>query len=505
MASPATQHSDVIPARNDEADRVGTTLARAGVLALLAGAAFAFKHAIERGLIGPGARVAVGLVTGAALIAYGERARRKGWLPLAGALTGGGAAMLYLSVLVAGETFHLIDRPVMFAGLIGVTLATGWLAMRHDSQPLAVLGALGALANPLLLMNAAEHEGVMSYLIALDAAALLLYARRWIAFEVVLFAGSAFIFAAASQHVVFATAVIYATALVAIATAPAFLRRESEAHLVSPQMTAGFAFLAFLVDGTDGRIERTAATLIVAVSYGTLALLARRLGSVVLMTAMAAVGYSASVLALMFAFGGRGALAAWSVQGCALLWFGLRSGYGMPVTIGFAQFAISTLNGLVALSQHSPERGFTSPDAAAFAVQIGCVWFMARHAPRSKEFAQMGAALRGSAHAYALVWIAIEIFPAFGRGQAGGMAISCAWALYAAGVIAYGVRADHAEARWTGVGVFAIVATKLALYDLWLLEGMYRSIAFLAAGVVLIGSGIAYQRLRTFGGGRAAV
>lgn len=500
MQSPATQHQNEITPSTREADRVGTALARAGVLTLLAGAAFAFKHAIDRGLIGPGARVAVGIATGAGLIAYGERARRKGWLPLAGALTGGGAAMLYLSVLVAGETFHLIERPVMFAALIGVTLASGWLATRHDSQPLAILATIGALSNPLLLMHAAEHEGVMSYLVALDAVALLLYARRWIASEVVLFAGSAMIFAAASDHVAFPVAVAYGAVLVAIATAPAFLRRETEAHLVSPQMTAGFAFLAFLIDGTQGRVERTSATLIVTVAYGTLALLARRIGSGALTAAMAAVAYTASVLTIMFAFGGRGALAAWSVQGCALIWFGLRSGQELPVTVGVAQFAISTLNGLAALTVHDPAEGFTSPDAAAFAVQIACVWFVAHHAPRSKGFAQLGRPLRVLAHGYAMWWAATEIFPAFGRGQGGSMAISCAWAAYAAGVIAFGVRRDNAEARWSGVAILVVVGTKLALYDLWLLEGMYRSVAFLAAGAVLIGSGIAYQRLRVSSG-----
>ena len=88
---------------------VGTWFARLGVLALLIGAAFGYRYAVDQGLIGPEARVALGVVGGTALLAWGHFARSKGWTNFAHALSGGGVAILYLSVLAAQYRFN--SRP----------------------------------------------------------------------------------------------------------------------------------------------------------------------------------------------------------------------------------------------------------------------------------------------------------------------------------------------------------------------------------------------------------
>src|SRR5687768_3338687 len=101
------QGTNVLPAHDAEREReqirneanvVGAWLARAGVLAILIGAGFAFKYGIDRGVIGPIARVMIGLAAGAGFVVWGEVARRKTWDLFAQALTAGGLALSYLSV-----------------------------------------------------------------------------------------------------------------------------------------------------------------------------------------------------------------------------------------------------------------------------------------------------------------------------------------------------------------------------------------------------------------------
>jgi uncharacterized membrane protein len=86
------------PEEATEASLVGTWFARLGALAVLLGAGFGFKYAIDRGLIGPAARVSLGIAVGLAFIGWGEWARRRDWPGYAQALSGGGLGLLYLSI-----------------------------------------------------------------------------------------------------------------------------------------------------------------------------------------------------------------------------------------------------------------------------------------------------------------------------------------------------------------------------------------------------------------------
>src|SRR5688500_7895642 len=122
---------------------VGTWFARLGVLALLIGAAFGYRYAVDQGLIGPAARVALGVCSGAAMLAAGYRARVNGWLTFSHALTGGGVAVLYLSVLAAQYRFDLISPAVALTLLTGVALLSARLALGYDSLPLAILTTIG--------------------------------------------------------------------------------------------------------------------------------------------------------------------------------------------------------------------------------------------------------------------------------------------------------------------------------------------------------------------------
>ena len=164
-----------------EADLVATWFARVGALALLVGAGFGYRYAVDRGLIGPGGRVALGVLTALALILAGEWTAARGWRPFAQAAAGGGTGLLYVTTWAAFHQYGLIDGRGSFVLLAAVAAAGAGLALRHDSQALAVLATIGAFANPVVVgSESVGTAALLGYILTVDLCVLAVgYFRRW--------------------------------------------------------------------------------------------------------------------------------------------------------------------------------------------------------------------------------------------------------------------------------------------------------------------------------------
>ena len=68
------------------------------------------------------------------------------------------------------------------------------------------------------------------------------------------------------------------------------------------------------------------------------------------------------------------------------------------------------------------------------------------------------------------------------------------WAVYAIGVIGAGIILRSAKVRQIGMALLAIPVAKLFVFDVFLLERGYRVAAFVTLGVLLLGTGLVYQR-----------
>ena len=92
------------PQRSSE-DLEGTIgklwLNRIGIVAILIGVAYFLKYAFDSGWIGPGGRVAIGLIAGIAVVVWSESFRRKGSMAFSYSLKAVGIGILYL-VIVGG-------------------------------------------------------------------------------------------------------------------------------------------------------------------------------------------------------------------------------------------------------------------------------------------------------------------------------------------------------------------------------------------------------------------
>ncbi|HEY4441838.1 MAG TPA: DUF2339 domain-containing protein, partial [Candidatus Elarobacter sp.] len=158
----------------------GRGLQIAGLLLVLAGAAFFLELAFTRGWIGPAERILLGLVVGSATCVFGVRSLRGSFAFLAEGLTATGAAILYLSQWASVVVFPELHVPfaAAFAAMIGVSGFVAAVAARHRNERLAVCALLGGFVTPALLGDHATNPWTLAgYLFVLDAVVAVLAVR----------------------------------------------------------------------------------------------------------------------------------------------------------------------------------------------------------------------------------------------------------------------------------------------------------------------------------------
>jgi uncharacterized membrane protein len=149
-----------------------------GIFAILIGTSWFLKMAIERGWIGPVARVLIGLAAAAGLVLWSENFRRKGLAAFSYSLKAIGSAVLYLTLWAAFHLYHLLPAEVALVAMVLVTAWNGFMAWSQDAELLAAYGLLGGFLTPLLLATGGNHEGFLfTYVGAIDLATILL--TRW--------------------------------------------------------------------------------------------------------------------------------------------------------------------------------------------------------------------------------------------------------------------------------------------------------------------------------------
>ncbi|HEY7447628.1 MAG TPA: DUF2339 domain-containing protein, partial [Vicinamibacterales bacterium] len=168
-----------------------------GVVAIVVGVAYFVKLAFDSEWITEFARVLIGGVAGGSLVFAGVRFARAGY-PLYGQMiTGGGIAILYVSIYAAFNFYELIPRSVAFALMALVTAAAAWLADSQRSQGLALMAVGGGFATPFLLASGRDAQiALFTYEAILVAGTMYLARHRdWPALNLVSYAGTVLTFA----------------------------------------------------------------------------------------------------------------------------------------------------------------------------------------------------------------------------------------------------------------------------------------------------------------------
>lgn len=169
---------DVVRSRTDWLRRGEDWVGRVGAVLLFLGLAFLYRYAVDRGWVTPGLRVGFGLLVGGTLLVLGlSRTRTRP--RYSQVLLGGGVAVLYLTGWAAQALYGLVPWWLGFSWMVAVTVLALALAGSKGHQVLAVLGAGGGLATPLVLDSPpASVVGLVAYGTVILAWSGLLQLRR---------------------------------------------------------------------------------------------------------------------------------------------------------------------------------------------------------------------------------------------------------------------------------------------------------------------------------------
>lgn len=510
------------PARTaNEPERgwIGKALAVAGVAVTLIGVVLLLVLAAQAGILRPELRVGAGVVLAGALVWLGVRMHtRPGGRVGAIALAATGVAAAYMDAIAITTIYDWVPPPValVVAALVGGAGLT--LARRWDSQHLALLVLV-----PLIVLAPVITDGItlllVGFMLALSAAALpIQLGRDWIWMHAartaattlpLLVALVAAHFGSADDPWLLGSACGIAAAL-AVVGALLLLRSTASPIAIALLTVAGTA----PVLGAGVAVDRWLAAMLAAtLSLGLLALvlLGDRLPGVTgpvaqIWSALSAVSGLLAVtvtfrgpllapvllaLATVVAVAGRSDLAArWAAIG-----FGV---------VGVAVF----LNGTppAALATATP---MAAPDvmsalaasvlAAVWAAAVAWSWVRTSvDEPGARAlWAGAGAVIVYAVTAFT-VTVGVLIGGPGGGFLAGHMAATICWIALAAGLFSYALRARRRDARAApiagGLALTAAAMAKLFLFDLGTLDGIFRVVAFIVVGLVLLAMGAGYAR-----------
>lgn len=161
-----------------------------GGIAIAFGAIFLVKYSIESGLLGPGARITMGVILSAALFFGGEWMRQKDQklkspifekADIPGILTGVGAISAFATLYAAYALYGFIGPGAAFVGLTLVALATLFLSSIHGPK-LAAIGVLGAYCVPALVSSQTPNAVALAIHVLVVTACVLAIARirQWL-------------------------------------------------------------------------------------------------------------------------------------------------------------------------------------------------------------------------------------------------------------------------------------------------------------------------------------
>ena len=131
----------------------GNWLVRVGVFALILGVGFFLQHAFSNNWINQQSQIATGILLSFVLIFFGDFFSKR--YPIYSfALSGGGIAILYLTIFIGSTIYEIIN--LSWVSMLMLVLTSGIsirLAFLRNSQTLAILGLIGALLAPLLIYD----------------------------------------------------------------------------------------------------------------------------------------------------------------------------------------------------------------------------------------------------------------------------------------------------------------------------------------------------------------
>lgn len=521
-------------------NRIGSQLfSRIGIVALLIGATWFLKLAMDNHWIGPLGRILVGLIAGAGLIVWSERFRGQGFKAFSWALKAIGSGVLYLSLWAAFQLYHLLPASAALAAMVLVTAWNAFMAWSQDSEILAAYALAGGMATPLLLSTGGNHEiFLFAYILAIDIAMiLLLRLKPWprlllgaFPATVAYFIGWYIAFNSAAQLTpTFLFVFLFFAVFVLVPIGWKESQRLAQAgkrgpfritEIFLPLANAIFASLALyslLQDAGDHSLLPWLMVLLAAVYLGLLRLPQTSITS--------AVHLSLAIVFLTIAIplkaSGRWITAGWFAEAVALLWVSARletatedeasaSAHRILRSLAVAALALGFCGLMV------QPVWFGKPVQTAFLngrfatalfgiVVLACSAWISLHARHSNEGSPRWLHIAGASiialNLAAIVACVRELDTIWGQTALHSdaelqkaLAVSSFLMIYGAMLLAVGFWRRTAFIRWQALILIVFTIAKTFLYDMRNLSQGYRVVSFLGLGALLMAVSFAYQK-----------
>jgi uncharacterized membrane protein len=538
-ARPAVAAPRLAPsAQRSSEDLEGTIgklwLNRIGIIAILIGVAYFLKYAFDSGWIGPGGRVAIGLIAGIAVVVWSESFRRKGSVAFSYSLKAVGIGILYLSLWAASQYFHLVPASVAFVAMILVTASTITLALTQDAEILVVYAMIGGFSTPALVSTGENHEIILfSYVLLLDVAILAMVAYKpwrrivWGAMlgTAVMYIGWTAQYYDSTERtvtVLFASAFFVVFALIPLLT-PLTRSRWHPGMSITltllPLVNGGAYFLALYAMYDRETVTLTWFALGLAAVYLLLSSQFKRrvdgepdvVKTVNLLHVAVAIAFI--TVAVPLKLDAHWITIGWLIESAVLLFVGVKSDAHFLRVFAGCTLALGVCRLLFIDNFSSQMLVFNARFATflvAIAVMAGIVVAGNMFASeREKPFIMMaGIAL----NALALIALTREANDYFTRHIAEtyqqrnmyeasrqleiarDFSFSAIWILYGAALMIVGFWKRSAFIRWQAMVLLAVTIGKVFLYDSRELQQVYRILSFIALGVMLMATSYAYHR-----------
>ncbi len=459
----------------------GNWLARIGVLALIIGVGFFLKLAFENNWIGETGRVVLGIIGGVALLGVGEYWRKR-YPVWAQALTGGGIAILYLSIFAAFALYHLVSFFPAFGFMFLITLAAVGLALRYEAKAIAILGIIGAFVTPIILdvtaspttVGGPNPNLVLAYVLLLDAGVLgLATLRNWRWFTLLGLLGSLTLFGlwygefGGQASLLLAQGTLTLIFLIFVGATTLFhilwRRTPGPADLGLMVLNAAAYFgisYGLLWDGF--RVWLGGFSLLLALFYGLLgyAALARSRENAQLTFFTVGIALVFLTIAVPVQLGGAWITVAWAAEGVVLMWLSLLLRIYPLRLFSLGVFAIVVIR-LMFFDIPRSLATFQYDRFLAFMVAIAAMYLAAYLLWRGRTVIR-----RGERWLFPTFLVAANLFLTIAIPvHLGGAWVTVAWAAEGAVLLWLSFLLGIYSFRLFSLGVFAMVVIRLMFFD----------------------------------------
>lgn len=493
---------------------VAKLFAGAGVLVTLIGVVMLLVIAARAGLLRPEIRVGGGaLLSGVLLAASARLHSRLGGRIGSIALAATGTAGLYLCVLAATNFYAWI--PAVAGLVLAALIAAGSvaLAMKWDSQALAVLmtGSVGALAAAL---TGGVNLTLVAFLVLLQAAGCVPeFTKDWPAIaaaRTIPVAIAASVAVALDPHTASAQIAAYLVATIALASALPAAHRPTE-WATAVVYAFGSIPMVIAVNALEGPYAAVAGAAITSMTVSAL-VIARPVG-VGTTTAAAVVTTVSLVSAAAHITAGPWLpsilLAVSLTLGASC--YQVKNHFVAGLAVGFAGLGgLATLNMLGDDPAQYPAQSFVAGLLGGLVVVVLLIVAVRRYGFDTDGAVALGAIGLVTTNVVMMLGLGALISAEDGR-QIGHLGLTVSWILMSAAVLAMSLRTTKpAAVLATGVVLAGLAVAKLFVHDLAGLDGIARAGAFIVVGLVLLAAGSGYarafeQRKQVAQAGRAAV